>query len=251
MVRRYLVSSQGNHKDGLTSALSLYRECGGGKHLYFHIPSYNQLDVGNVVFEVLGKQTCKDLRDGQRVRLSPAHSISVITDLNFNLRHTNDVVMSVYPTSKGIALINDTKNAHAIIVVPWTMNEDVLKWQRAWTPTIIGDTTMTIEQLDLDPVIMDFLRRLTESANLSTGLVHPSDRNSAIELFQILRNDGITYDSAMVEAWAIKNGWNAGGAKDLALVAKEIADGKKLRTSNNGSSWKTNILDEIRTELDK
>jgi hypothetical protein len=74
------------------------------------------------------------------------------------------------------------------------------------------------------------LRELTDSVNLSSGLGHPNDRSSAIEVLAILRDAGLSFTPEGVRAWLVAQGhWQPAHANDVESVCADVLAGKRLR----------------------
>ena len=95
----------------------------------------------------------------------------------------------------------------------------------------------------MSPVIQEALKSLTIRVNLSTGLTHPLDSDSAKELFKILKENGQLLVRAEVEAWASQNGWAARHASVLGELAEKIGAGGRVQIQNKGR-WKEGIYEE-------
>lgn len=102
-----------------------------------------------------------------------------------------------------------------------------------------------------DPVVEAALKTLTRSVNLSTGLGHPSDRDSAIWLFRKLKQAKITYNPMEIKGWLVRHGWMAEYANDVKEVAEKIQHGKRLRTHSKVEPWVKHIVDLWREEASK
>jgi hypothetical protein len=67
------------------------------------------------------------------------------------------------------------------------------------------------------------------SHNKETGLLHPSDKSSAVNAFRLLRDKGHRYSPVEIKQWALENGWSPQHAGELADVARKIQEGRALR----------------------
>jgi hypothetical protein len=56
--------------------------------------------------------------------------------------------------------------------------------------------------------------------NLSTGLMHPRDKQTAKEIFAGLKRNGHHVNSDVIRRWAAKNGWRPKDAEELANLSK-------------------------------
>lgn len=157
--------------------------------------------------------------------------LSLSTERIFSEHRTRDIVLCMYPTRRILDLINDLNNARAIIVVPWTEDEKE-EWIRTWNPQIIGEKSLTPQPLDINPGVEMALDALTNRINLSTGLTHPSDKESTIQIFKELHENNIPFIPEDLKIWALRNSWTSSGANQLRDIARRILDGRRFRTGN-------------------
>lgn len=90
----------------------------------------------------------------------------------------------------------------------------------------------------VSPVVSAALRSLTAIVNVGTGLSHPSDRSSAVEMFRLLRDDGEAYDPDAVRAWTAQHGWAPADGRELAEVGQELLDRRALRAARGSTYFK-------------
>jgi hypothetical protein len=83
--------------------------------------------------------------------------------------------------------------------------------------------------------------------NLSTGITHPSDEASAVQLFRILRTGRVPSRPEEVKAIAVHAGWEPRHDRDLASVAERIPAGKVVQ-ARGGTMWSEDILDQWRVD---
>ena len=99
----------------------------------------------------------------------------------------------------------------------------------------------------MSPLVYKALAEITSRTNLSTGLVHPNDKNAAKELFKRLHDAGFALDDGAVSTWAKSNGWRAKDADELGSIAGRIGAGKRV-VIKDGPWWSENILDILSRE---
>lgn len=95
----------------------------------------------------------------------------------------------------------------------------------------------------MTPVIEEALKSLSFRVNLSTGLAHPLDSDSAKELFKILKKNGQHLVKIEIETWASQNGWAARHAFALGELGEKIGAGRSVQIQNKGR-WKESIYEE-------
>lgn len=192
----------------------------------------------------LGTEIAKALVKGEPVRLPGGWNLALRTERTFRDAWTSDIIIAVYATQRMLDQIDSTSNAAAVIVVPWLM-EHVAEWIRTWNPHVLGEPQVAPEVLIENPVVEEALKVLTDIVNLSTGLAHPRDKESAVQLFRLLYNHGELYDPDSVRAWALRHGWTPEGANDLKRVAQAILDRRRIR-GGRYPVWRPDIMKVLR-----
>lgn len=154
-------------------------------------------------------------------------------------------VLAVHPSPKLLDMVDSLSTPSAILVVPW-IREEVEPWVQMWGARELGSSVKPVPQQFSNPTVQAALASLTARVNLSTGIVHPSDRAAAVEMFRLLNTAGEDFDPTEVRSWLIAElGWQPRHANDVKDVAEGVLSGKKLRTSNPGV-WVPDIVDRWR-----
>ena len=65
--------------------------------------------------------------------------------------------------------------------------------------------------------VEDALLTLTHGINLSTGLTHPSDKESAKRTASALKKSGHQLDPEEIRKWALRHDWAPKDAEELAV----------------------------------
>lgn len=156
-------------------------------------------------------------------------------------------ILAVWTRDKSLDKL-DTTGAAAICAAPWNP-DNIADWKANWNPIDVrtgqaagSDTTVS------NPVVSKGLEHLTDRVNLGTGLTHPSDRSSAIQLFQLFVQGGEAYIADEIRAWAVRQGWQPEDARELAEVADKVQQGRKLK-SESGRQWRDDYLERLRREV--
>lgn len=138
-----------------------------------------------VVSSVIGEQAAKQLDKKNPVNLGEA-TIQLMTKRIDAKRRTSGPVLAVYPDKKLLDKIDSMHNVTDVLVVPWDRS-DVDYWINTWNPIELGSSE---KQKDLDhisdPIVEAAMESLDFLVNSSTGVTHPSDRSTAIEIFKTL-----------------------------------------------------------------
>ncbi|NCS90021.1 MAG: hypothetical protein GW789_14985, partial [Ignavibacteria bacterium] len=136
-----------------------------------------------------------------------------------------------------------------ILIIPWVLSE-MLFWIETWSSQELNSSKPIAKKFNLDPIVETALKSLTKSVNLSTGLAHPSDRTSTIQMFEILLENNISYNLDEVRAWLVsKGGWRPSDADKVVEIGQGVLDGKNFRTK--GRMWRENIIDIWRLDAAK
>jgi hypothetical protein len=245
---RFLIPADGPQEEPVAQGLALTDKlC--ARHsadAVLLVPTQRNVE-GTSLGSVLGEGVVRALLGNRTVKLPSGHTLCLQTERTFRHSHDRNVILAVYATDRMLCLIDDARDAPAVIVVPWTM-ESVRNWQRTWNPSVSGRAKQEPEQLIGSPLLEFALKSLTGAVNLSTGLVHPRDRAAAVDLFRLLFRDGERWDPDAVRAWALRNGWTARGADDLREVAEGVLQGRRLQ-GGNPMSWRPDIIEYFRQEL--
>jgi hypothetical protein len=96
-------------------------------------------------------------------------------------------------------------------------------------------------------VVEKAMEALTVSVNLSTGLGHPSDKESAIGMLKLLKSAGENYEPEQLRAWAVCHGWQPRHARSLAELAEKVKAGKRIQGGKR-KMWRSDIIDIWRQE---
>ncbi len=242
MPERYITNSSSLDLNAIVDGFNKILElCISHSHnsVIIHLPSKQQITH---LSNLLDKATIRNLN---------SNNYSTWNNISFNLNTerleindwTEDIVLSLYPTKRMTDNLNNLRRARAIVVVPWTdrKRDD---WIRTWNPEIVGGTQENENPLDLDPRLERALDALTNIINLSTGLTHSSDKDSAIQLLRILHQNRIPLNPEDMRIWALQNDWTSDGANLLRDYAQGILKGRRYRTGPL-SMWNNEYIQEL------
>jgi len=196
-----------------------------------------QTDSGDDLLVIAPQRS--SFRDDEVLSHLPA-SIRQETMRTMRTRIGARIVVACWPTREDLDRIDTFTNMKALCVVPW-IPEEIDVWRATRGATSLTDAQpppVTISTLD--PVVEEALRSLTTRVNVSTGIGHPSDMNSAISMFRILQRGAYEWELDAVQVTAIRLGWDADDAKDLADIAEKVTN--RHRFHNVTSTWATDIL---------
>lgn len=212
------------------------------------------LSLGNLegaISEALGEDLVKLLERDKSVTVvleGASVNLDLLTErIDSGSIHKGPALV-IYPNAKMLERVDDHDEITDVLVVPWIM-EDIQEWIETWNAQELG---MEHKQVDepafSDPVVEAALKSLTIRVNLSTGLGHPSDRDTAIWLFRNLKRENIRYNPIEIKGWLVRHGWSARHANKVKEVAEKIQNGKRLRTYHEDDMWIENIVEIWREE---
>lgn len=135
----------------------------------------------------------------------------------------------------------------AICGIPWAEN-DLAEWKHAWNPVdprtgkSVGEAPVTVS----NPLVERALISLTSTANMATGIHHPSDEQQAKRLFKALYICGERLDEVEIRTWAISHNWQPRHADNLAELAGKIAAGRRVKGAAMNKTEAKQIVGRLR-----
>jgi hypothetical protein len=217
------------------------------KNAFLAVPVYGNLN--GVISGVLGDKAIKSLKKTATLRLKNK-DVFLVTERKFIYNGKNSPLLAFYPTRSFLDKLDSIPNVSAMLVVPWNMKE-VEPWIRTWNALELESPQVTKqEELIKNRVVVQALKSLTATVNVSTGITHPWDKEAAIQTFTILRDAGEFFNPADVKAWLIRYGkWKATDAQEVADIAQKVLERKRLR--KGPSHWRKDILEIWREKAEK
>ncbi|MCH9758517.1 MAG: hypothetical protein K0U19_05345 [Proteobacteria bacterium] len=176
---------------------------------------------GTHLGKVLGDQVVKVLNKGETFQINDGRSFDLITYRQAQRgRSCNfEVVIGAYLSPAGLDVLDSITSAKAISFIP---NSEVegRKWQSIWSPTVWGASTWKEPSIKIPVEIEEELQHLTRTINLSSGIVHPSDKNSAVNTINKIKGICPNVCREDVKCWAIKIGWEPRHARELSRLIR-------------------------------
>lgn len=203
-----------------------------------------------VMSEVIGERLAKALTRNEKVKLSNSSvELSLLTEREEHFKWEGPV-LAVYPSKNLLDKIDSLFGVTHVLVIPWTLDE-IQYWINTWSAYELGTQPPKSKRKFIsNPVVEEALVSLTATVNVSTGLIHPLDKASAIDLFRRLKAAGEYFDPEEVRAWLVAEGsWKPKYADDVAKVARGVIEGKRFRGTR--SRWKEDIVEIWREEAKK
>lgn len=205
-------------------------------------------NLRGVISDILGDGAIKSLMKTGSVRLN-GKEILLVTERKFIYSGKNLPLIAFYPSSKFLDALDSIPNLSAMLVVPWIMRE-VEPWVRTRNAQELG--AEKAEPLELIPnkIVVEALKSLTATVNVSTGIAHPRDKEAAIQTFTILKDAGEYFNPENVKAWLIRNGkWKATDAQEVAELAQKVLEGRRLKKGS--PHWRKDIIEIWREDAAK
>lgn len=244
------IKSQGPNIQAIKKGLSwLISICNSTQKCNALLAFLGKSQFRRVMSEVIDERVVKALAKGERIKLpnSPVE-LSLLTERQ-RFYSWDGPVLAIYPTKKLLDKIDGLFGVTHILVVPWYL-EEIQFWIDTWSAHELGSPPPKAKKrLVSNPVVEEALRSLTARVNVSTGLSHPLDKASAIDLFKRLKAEGEYFDPNEVRAWLVAEGnWKPEHADEVAKVAKGIIEGKRLKGARR--RWRKDIVKYWREEAE-
>ena len=139
-------------------------------------------------------------------------------------------VLALFPSAKLLDRLDNMYSITHLLVIPW-MEKDAKDWVRAWNPRELGEEPQEEAIAEIaSPVVQTAMNDLLLMINTSTGIVHPSDKQTAIEIFRCLKLNGVTYDPDEIRAWLVgARDLDPADANDIRDLANKILEGRTVQ----------------------
>lgn len=251
--KKYFIPSYGSDKEtvilGKKLMIEIVQESEIKQDAILLIPTKGNAD-STTIPSAFGSDVIGALLKNRHVGIPNGGCLKLESEKTFRNPYFKGTILCVYPTKKMLNAVDEIREAYSVIVVPWIEEEHILEWKKAWNPIVYGEKTRKEKMIIDNPVVVKAMEHLTLRINLSTGLLHSSDKASAVQLFKLLVSAEEYYDPSAIRAWALKNDWSPDGADRLKEVASGILDGKRYRVGSR-KLWRADYIDVLRDETKK
>jgi hypothetical protein len=196
----------------------LASECNrlGAKTAWLVTPAKSNLD--GFISEVVGGSASKALSQGKALKITETAELRFYTERTLPYSGDGGPILACYPEMNLMNKLDKLSDVPSLTVLPWTM-ELVQKWLDTHGPTDIFSKKTAAAAQVTSPAVVAALERFFAIINVSTGLAHPSDRDSAIRIFRELKDAGQAYTGTEVRAWLVRKGMSPSHADDVAKIA--------------------------------
>ncbi len=173
----------------------------------------------------------------------PGTQIFAISNSRKNYNPSDgDIIISLGLLCNEILMIEDYDNIRAIIALPSFMTDNVNKWARITNAINIEDN-IGADSIALPPcIVMEALKSLTNTINITNGISHSSDENLAKTYLRALTKYKIDLPEDEIESYLFKElNWKYQHTNDLLRLIKTINSGRWFQGGN-----KTGLKDYIK-----
>jgi hypothetical protein len=179
---------------------------------------------------ILGKQAVKALAADDNTVKWVGGNLKLFTTKDKMTYGWKGPVLAIYPSKELLDKVDELYDVTDVLVIPSGMPE-VQLWIDQWqAKSLEGGPEQEVLPVALHPVVTAALQHLTATVNLKTGIIHSSDHQKAVEMFETLHLAGFDYKPAEIRAWLVgQGGWGPKDADEVAKLAADMAEGKKLR----------------------
>jgi hypothetical protein len=210
------------------------------------VPTKGQFSSGALV-GVIGEPAAKALSGQGSVSIGKGQVLGATArTLRTSRGWSGGPALLLWPDSKLLATMNDDFRVGDLCVVPWTY-EEVEPWAEGTHAIDLTGSGPAELREDVEALVEVALESLTNRVNLRTGLVHPSDKAAAVDMFRLLQRARSSWDARTVEAWALEHGWSADGARQLREVATGVQERHRYQTGRG--HWAPDILNIWRSRV--
>jgi len=204
--------------------------------------SHAKSNLDGNISSAIGHDAVASLAKGNIVR-SGTTEIVFYGERTLPYAGDGSVVVACYPNKKLLDKLDGMQNIPCLIVLPWRQ-EETLDWINAHAPEDIYGAVATTRSSVTNLVVERALETLLAMINTSTGIAHPSDKATVIDIFTKLKGAGETYTASEVRAWLVQKGMDPEHANDI----RDIAENPSKFRAKTGSPLRTDILARWREE---
>lgn len=218
-MKRILIRSHGPDEQTVKLAFQVAAATAKGsgvKFIHLIVPAKSSFS-STAVAKFLGEKATNSLLKGEAVPISNGPHVKLDSAVTVRRSQEPKIALAAYLGGKDLREVDMLPAVQAIIYLPWHAEEGE-GWQQSWNAEVHGEA-MKEDDLKLDPELEAQLQSLTNSINLSTGFSHPSDAKTAMQMFKILKENGIPFEAKKLRSWALRKGWRPDFAEDLYELA--------------------------------
>lgn len=237
--KSYFIRSEGPDQSAVKKALE-WAVAQPGDQIYVAALGYGNLKRPSVIAEVLGEKSVSAMIEGKLI--INGKSVSLVTKRKKIYYGNNRSLVAFFPNPSFLDELDSIPDISAMLVVPLIF-EEIEPWIKTWNALELGaKEPSTVTPLLRSRVVEEALKTLTALVNVSTGISHPDDKATAIEVLTILRDANEPFTPQEVKSWlTAKGGWMATEAEEVAELATKILERKRLQKGRQ--KLRPNILE--------
>ena len=182
-----------------------------------HLVCASKGNLDGLVEQVLGPSLVKALRRSGEASISGTR-ILFHHERSIPISANGSPVLVCYPDEKLLQKTDAIRHVPALIVLPWSL-EQIRPWLLARGAKDLLNKTDVAPSTIRNPVVEQALKAMIASINTSTGILHPSDKDTAIGTFKTLSDAKEAYDPEEVGAWFVQHGVDSRHTPSIVAVA--------------------------------
>ncbi len=157
-------------------------------------------------------------------------NLGLFTGKEKNVHAWDGPILVIYGGQPLLDAVDAITGKASVLYIPWGEG-DFAAWAQTWGATQLGDQAEKIQEEPTNGAAFIALKSLTDGVNLSTGIVHPSDREAAIRTLETLfhKNAGVTPEA--IRQQLVRLGWQPKDAAEVKKVAEMIWAGRRPKGS--------------------
>jgi hypothetical protein len=244
--RRFYTSETANNSDVVkVGFIALFQAAKAANLEVVRLICATKGNLEGFIEDLMGREVVKTLKKTGTVNIS---GISVVFHHERAIPYSAEgtPVLLCYPDEKLLQKVDAMQDIPTLIVLPWTM-DNIKPWLLAHGATDLLQKADISPCKISNPVVEQALKGMLLSINTSTGIVHSSDKATAIETFETLSAAGELYDPHEVGAWFVQHGVSSEHAATITEVARNPAGFRSADKAN----WGKQALERWRADAKK
>lgn len=221
-MQRYLIESHGPNKANAAFMFQeAFRICQRERMSRITLAVSNKTTFPSTpIGELLGDGARK-ICQGMTLHLQENLSLDLVCVNKGENFYAYEMVVAVYLSLDDLYKLDSDMSAKAIVFLPW-LEDEGKQWLATRRPTILGVNTWQVLPTAFPQDVDNALSTLTQGINLSTGLAHPSDRNTVRNILKKVKDLGYVLSPNDAKNWAVQKGWPYVAVKELAAEVAKV-----------------------------
>lgn len=168
-------------------------------------------------------------------------TLGLFTGNDTNVHAWDGPILVIYGGQKLLDAVDSISGKASVLYIPWGEG-DYSAWAATWGATKLGEQAKA-SSAHTEPTsgaVFVALKSLTESVNLSTGIVHPSDRKAAVATLETLFHKNTNISPETIRQQLVRLGWQPKDAAEVKKLAEMIWEGRRPKGSTgkaDNSLW--------------